>query len=135
RVELPLLRARLYLVRLGLEPERARPLLAELRRRELRNAVVALEQARDSFLVKNDLAAGMAQLRQAGGEFSRSYLTAVPAPLRRSIGWQRQVRELTKSGWPGYRWLFDTLEAMEQNAAPADRHELRRLRLRLAQLL
>jgi hypothetical protein len=55
-------------------------------------------------------------------EFSRSYLVAVPAALRTALKFQPRVREIVKSGWPGYGWLFGTLSQMRMS-----RLELQRL--------
>jgi hypothetical protein len=132
---LPFLRGRLYLLRLAFDPEAARPLLDELARREPRNAFVPFERARAAFLVEEQPEAAMEQVRRAAQlpEFSRSYLAAVPAPLRPALKFQRTLRERIQEGWPGYAWLFDHLyQAPRGEPDPAVELPKRLLRLELA---
>jgi hypothetical protein len=111
---LPFLRLRLYLLRIAFDPDAARPLLEEIRRQEPGNAVVPPEQARAAFLLENKPLEGIAHLQEAErlSGFSRSYLVAVPAPLRASLKFQPQLREWTRRAWPGYVPLFSTLDEM-----------------------
>jgi hypothetical protein len=121
---LPWLRLRLYLLRVVFDPEGARPLVEQIARKEPENAVVPLERARLAFMLEDKPEEGMRFIREAARlrTFSRSYLVAVPDPLRPALKFDRGLRELVTEGWPGYRWLFGTLSEME-----ISRLELRRL--------
>jgi hypothetical protein len=111
---LPYLRLRLYLLRVAFDPDAARPLLEEIRRREPGNVVVPLEQGRAAFLMDKKPLEGMKHLQEAARlpGFSRSYLVAVPAPLRASLKFQPQLREWSRRAWPGYAPFFSTLDEM-----------------------
>src|SRR5581483_11944801 len=93
---LPLLGTRVYLLRYPFETTEARGLLATLRRRQPKNAVLALEEARLRFRYDDDAAGGVEALREAGAlpEFQRSHLTAIPETLRSSVSLQRTVRRI-----------------------------------------
>jgi hypothetical protein len=135
---LPALRTRLYLWRLAFDPESARPLLTDLARAQPRNAVVALERARAAFLVDGKPAEGMALCREVHRlpDFSRAYLVGAPGPLRTGLKYARGLDEVLKKGWPGYQWLFTTLQdAQNVQKDAGGQLEILLLRLKIADLL
>jgi hypothetical protein len=112
---LPYLRLRLYLLRLAFEPEAARLLLEEIRKREPGNAVVPLEEARATLRLEGKPLQAIRTLQEATRYpvFSRSYLVAPPAVLRPTLKFQSELREWIGQAWPGYHWLFGTLMLMQ----------------------
>ena len=138
RGTLPHLRMRLYLLRAAFEPGDARRLLEELRRQQPRNSAVAFERARAGFLIEGLPVEGLAECRKAerSNDYDRSYLVAVPSPLRNALAFNRALSRTIEKAWPSYDWLFVTLkEALRAEPQPQARMELLLLRLRLASLL
>jgi hypothetical protein len=126
---------RLYLLRAAFEPDDARRLLEELRRLQPRNSAVAFERARAGFLIDGLPAEGLAACREAQRsiDYSRSYLVAVPSPLRNALAFNRGLSRTIEKAWPGFDWLFVTLQdALRAEPQPEARMELLLLRLRLA---
>lgn len=137
--QLPLLRVRLYLLELPFDPDRANDLLTQLYLHEPQNAVVAMERARKEFLLDENPESGMSQLRKAGRllGFSRSYLVGLPEGLRSAMRYVRPLQLIASKGWPGYEWMFATLDDL-QHAQPkggGGETELRLLQLKLAERL
>jgi hypothetical protein len=135
---LPFLRLRLYLFQVLFEPERAVELLNDVQRMEPRNAAIPLERARAAFLIKADPSEGLAWCREVARlrEFSRSYLVAVPTPLRSVLKLHPRLRESIKNAWPGHSWLFGTIwHTQRVQRGQPERVELILLRLQIAERL
>ncbi|HTE17822.1 MAG TPA: hypothetical protein VK689_05500, partial [Armatimonadota bacterium] len=135
---LPHLRLRVYLLRVAFEREAARPLLEELKRLQPTNAAVPLEQARAAAMLENNPGKALTHLREATrlAGFSRSYLVAVPAPLRRALNLHPGLQEWVEEDWPGYSGLFTTLhDTQRAQQQAAGQMEARLLRLALADRL
>jgi hypothetical protein len=135
---LPYLPLRIYLLRVAFLREEADAVLRDLKRREPQNAALVLEEARAAFLLDNKPTEGLALCRQAArlARFSRSLVPGVPAALRPALRYHEGVRTWMRDAWPGYGWLFVTLQDMElaQNNLAA-KAELQLLRLQLADRL
>ncbi|HEU4753044.1 MAG TPA: hypothetical protein VFU47_08040 [Armatimonadota bacterium] len=129
---------RVYLLRVGFDTERAKPLLDQLAEREPKNAVVELERARAALLLDDDPTAAVGHIRAAARlpEFSRSCLVAVPSALRDSLKPYVAFRTALKELWPSYEWLFITLRDAQANQKDAAaKMELRLARLKVADKL
>jgi hypothetical protein len=138
RFLLPRLRTRLYLLERPFDPERAEALLTDLSAHEPKNAVVPFERARAAALLDQKPDEALRLLREGARmpRFSRSYLVAVPAPLRRTLSGYPPVRAWVEKGWPGYQWLYATLDdTLNAQTTEAGRMEVRQLRLAIAEHL
>jgi hypothetical protein len=135
---LPELRIRVFLLRLAFEPDEALPLLEALQRQRPGDAAVPLERARLEFLIKRNPVEGLKYCREAARlpSFSRRYLVAVPDVLQPAIQKHGMLRSIGRSAWPGYGWLFTTLEDVERaQSDPRLRLEIGLLRVHIADRL